>query len=238
VTDRLPGGGAPSGGWRVATVREIEHPTTRSVRLRMEVPDRVDHLPGQHYVIRLTADDGYVAQRSYSVASPPSDPQIEFWIERLEGGEVSGFLADGVEVGDKLDIRGPIGGWFVWDGATPAVCVAGGSGAVPLAAMLRHAQDVGRGELLRLAVSARTWGDVPYGDELVAAGAVVAITREPYGDRPAGRFTAAELMPLVRHDVTGFVCGSAAFADGASELLMSAGVPAERIRVERFGPSG
>lgn len=229
---------APTGAWRRATVRAVEHPSPRSVVLRMEVPDRIQHVPGQHYVIRLTADDGYVAQRSYSVASPPSAPLLEFWIERLDDGEVSTFLADGVEVGDELDVRGPIGGWFVWDAGRPAFGISGGSGAVPLVAMLRHAVDVGRPDLLRLAVSARTWADLPHGDELAAAGALIAITRGSHGDRPAGRLTAAELAPLIPPGATCYVCGSAGFAEGASELLMATGVPAERIRVERFGPSG
>ena len=99
----------------------------------------MDHLPGQHYVVRLTAPDGYVAQRSYSIASPPADPLVELFVERLDDGEVSGFLADVVQPGDELEVRGPIGGWFVWDGDSPAVGVAGGSGVVPLVAMLRHA---------------------------------------------------------------------------------------------------
>jgi ferredoxin-NADP reductase len=206
--------------------------------LRLEVPDRIDHLPGQHYVIRLTAEDGYVAQRSYSVASPPSDPLLEFYIERLDDGEVSTFLADVVEPGDELEVRGPIGGWFVWDASRGAFGMSGGSGAVPLVAMLRHAQDLGRTELLRLAVSARTWADLPYGDELAAAGALVAISREDYAGRPAARVRGEELAPVLPADGTCFICGSAAFAEAASELLMGAGVIAERIRIERFGPSG
>ena len=161
--------------------------------LRLEVANRVDHLPGQHYVIRLTADDGYVAQRSYSIASAPADPLVELWIERLEDGEVSGYLADVVEPGDELAVRGPIGGWFVWDGTTPAAGVGGGSGAVPLVAMLRHAADVGRPELLRLAVSARTLADLPYPDELAAAGALIALSRTDRDDRKAGRLTVDEL---------------------------------------------
>jgi ferredoxin-NADP reductase len=219
-------------------IRAVEHPTPKSVLLRLDVPDRLQHRPGQHYVIRLTAEDGYTAQRSYSVASAPSDPLVEFWIERLDDGEVSTFLADAVEVGDELEVRGPIGGWFTWDATAPAVGVAGGSGAVPFVAMLRHAGDVGKPELLRLAVTARTAEDVPYVDELRAAGALVAITREPYGARAAARLSVAELSVLVQPDVTGYVCGSAVFADAASELLMANGVPAERIRVERFGPTG
>ncbi len=238
MTERPITRAAPAGGWRRATVRAVEHPTPRAVVLRVEVPDRVDHLPGQHYVIRLTADDGYVAQRSYSVASPPSDPLLEFYIERLDDGEVSTFLADVVQVGDELDLRGPIGGWFVWDASAPAVGVTGGSGAVPLVAMLRHARDVGHADRLRLAVSARTWMDLPYGGELAAGGALLAVTREAYGERPAGRLTAAEVAGLGFDGATCYVCGSAPFAEAAGELLMAAGVPAERVRVERFGPSG
>ncbi|SDJ11530.1 Ferredoxin-NADP reductase [Frankineae bacterium MT45] len=236
---------APVGGWRMAVVREVSHPTERSVMLRLEVPDRVDHLPGQHYVIRLRADDGYVAQRSYSVSSAPSDPLLEFFIERLEDGEVSTFLADVVEVGDSLEIRGPIGGWFVWDAETDAIGLGGGSGVAPLIAMLRHANHLGRSERLRLAVSARTLATLPYADELVAAGALIAITREAYGDRAAGRLTAAEVAPLTSAASSPdgrqrefFICGSAPFAEATSSLLLGIDVPSEQVRVERFGPSG
>jgi ferredoxin-NADP reductase len=231
-------GTAPTGAWRRATVRSVEHPSPRAVVLRLEVPDRIDHLPGQHYVIRLTADDGYVAQRSYSVASPPSDPRLEFYIERLDDGEVSTFLADVVEVGDELDVRGPIGGWFVWNADQPALGVAGGSGAVPFVAMLRHATAVGRTELLRLAVSARTRLDLPFSDELIAAGALITLTREAYLDREAARVTGAELGTLAWPDGPCYVCGSASFAEAATDLLMDGGVDSARIRVERFGPSG
>ena len=234
-------GAAPTGAWRRATVRSVEHPNPRAVVLRLEVPDRIDHLPGQHYVIRLTADDGYVAQRSYSIASAPSDPLLEFYVERLDDGEVSGFLADVVEVGDELDIRGPIGGWFVWAADRPALGIAGGSGAVPFVAMLRHARDTGRAGLLQLAVAARTGLDLPYRDELMGAGAVIALSREPYGARAAARLghdDVAALVARIGPDDPCFVCGSAAFAEAAGELLMAAGVSAQRVRVERFGPSG
>jgi ferredoxin-NADP reductase len=209
------------------------------VVLRLEVPDRVDHWPGQHYVVRLTAEDGYRAQRSYSVASAPADPQIELYVERIADGEVSPYLADVLEVGDELEVRGPIGGWFVWTADTPAVGVAGGSGVVPLVAMLRHAGDVGRSELLRLGISARTLVELPYADELAKAGAMLALTREDLvGGRAAARITAADLEPLTEPDATYFVCGSAAFAEAASMLLLGLGVPADQVRVERFGPSG
>lgn len=206
--------------------------------LRLDLPDRIEHLPGQHYVIRLTAEDGYHAQRSYSVASAPSDPLLEFYIERLDDGEVSTFLADGVEVGDRLEVRGPIGGWFVWAGDTTALGIAGGSGAVPFVAMVRHARGIGRQERLRLVLSARTRLDVPYHDEFVAAGALVVLTREDGATRPAGRVTAGEIERSIWPDGPCLVCGSSAFADAATDLLLASGVATARIRVERFGPSG
>lgn len=204
----------------------------------MEVPDRIDHLPGQHYVIRLTADDGYVASRSYSLSSAPSDPLIEMYIERLVDGEVSGYLAAGVVPGDVLEVRGPIGGWFVWDGTVPAVGIGGGTGVAPLVAMLRHARDLDSTDLLRVAGSSGTRAGLPYADELSAADAVIALTREdsPLG-RPSGRLAAAELAPLVAADTTYFLCGSAGFTEAVSEMLMSLQVPTEAVRVERFGPS-
>ena len=230
---------APTGAWRRAVVREVAHPSPAAVRLRLEVPDRIDHLPGQHYVVRLRADDGYVAQRSYSLASPPADPLIELYVARLDDGEVSSYLADVVEPGDELEVRGPIGGWFVWNASAPALGVAGGSGVVPLVAMLRHARVVGRTELLRLAISARTPADLPYADELLAGGAVTAFSRfaVPNG-RAAGRLRPDDLAPLVRPDATTFVCGSSGFAEAASGLLVGLGVAPTAIRVERFGPTG
>jgi ferredoxin-NADP reductase len=209
------------------------------VTLRLAVPDRVDHWPGQHYVVRLTAEDGYTAQRSYSVASAPSDPLVELYVERIADGEVSPYLADILEVGDELEVRGPIGGWFVWTAESPAVGIAGGSGVVPLVAMLRHAGNVGREELLSLGISSRTLVELPYADELAEAGAMIALTREDVvGGRAAARITLADLEPLIKPDATYFVCGSAAFAEAASMLLLDLGVRTEMIRVERFGPSG
>ena len=125
----------------------------------MRLPSAVDFLAGQHVVVRLTAPDGYTAQRSYSVASAPDgSDEIELTVELLEGGEVSGFLHDVVEVGDELELRGPLGGFFVWDGTTPALLIGGGSGIVPLMAMLRLARRSGRSELVRVVVSARSPG--------------------------------------------------------------------------------
>jgi ferredoxin-NADP reductase len=234
----LGGKRAPAGGWRTATVTTVRHPTPRAVELRLDVPDRVNHLSGQHYVIRLTAEDGYRAQRSYSIASAPEDPQVEFYIERLDDGEVSPFLADVVAPGDTLEVRGPIGGWLVWEGETPALLVGGGSGVVPFLAMLRHARRHGRTDLLHIAVSSRTLVELPYAMELMDAGALIVLTREPYGDRAAARLMAEELRALSRPGETAYVCGSARFAEAASQLLIDVGVPASDIRVERFGPSG
>jgi ferredoxin-NADP reductase len=229
---------APTGAWRTATVAGVRRPLQRSVELRLDVHDRIDHVPGQHYVVRLTAEDGYTAQRSYSVASAPEDPLVELFIERLDDGEVSTFLADVVEPGDELEVRGPIGGWFVWDGQTPALLVGGGYGVVPFLAMLRHARAIGRADLLRIVVSSRTLAELPYGGELAEAGALIVTTREPHGDRPAGRLTAGELVPRWEPGRTAYVCGSASFAESASRTLVDLGVPAADIRVERFGPSG
>jgi ferredoxin-NADP reductase len=208
--------------------------------LRLEVDDRVEHLAGQRYVVRLSAPDGYTAQRSYSVASPPSDPLCEFFVEQLDNGEVSTYLAEDAMVGDVLDVRGPIGGWFVWDGTSPAVGIAGGTGVVPLVAMLRHAVALGRGDLLHLVVSARTLAELPYADELIAAGAFIALTREAGpGGRPAGRLNPTEIASYMDPQSTWFVCGSASFAESVStHLVDDAGVDAGSIRVERFGPSG
>jgi ferredoxin-NADP reductase len=135
-------------------------------------------------------------------------------------------------------VRGPIGGWFVWDGGTPALLVAGGTGVVPFIAMLRHARASGRPDLLRIVVSSRTMAELPYAEELLEAGALVVLTREAHGIRPAGRLTAGELVPLWEPGQTAYVCGSASFAESASRTLVDLGFPTTDIRVERFGPSG
>ena len=229
---------APSGGWRTATVAGVRRPKPRSVELRLDVVDRVDHLPGQHYVVRLTAPDGYTAQRSYSIASPPGDPLIELFVERLPDGEVSTHLADVVEPGDVLEVRGPIGGWFVWDGTTPALLLGGGFGVVPFLSMLRTAQALGSTDLLRIAAAGRTLSHLPYSDELIEAGALIALSLVPYGIRPAGRLTPQDLVPLWEPGQTSYVCGSASFAQGVTDLLVGMGVPPTSIRIEQFGPTG
>jgi ferredoxin-NADP reductase len=203
------------------------------------VPGRLDHLPGQHYVVRLTAPDGYTASRSYSIASPTQEPLLEVYVEGLPDGEVSGYLTEVAAPGDTFEVRGPIGGWFVWTGDQVALAIGGGSGVAPLLAMARHARLTGQGDRLRLVAAARTWAELPYGDELAAAGATVALSREPApGGRPAGRLRPADLAPLVGGAEVVLVCGSARFAETISEHLMSLAVDPSRVRVERFGPTG
>jgi ferredoxin-NADP reductase len=223
--------------WQVATVVAIrdETPSARTFRFRLPAPH--EHLPGQHYAVRLTAPDGYTATRSYSVASAP-DPtgEIELTVEKLPGGEVSEFLHDIVVVGDEIEMRGPIGNWFAWRGDAPALLVGGGSGVVPLMAMLRAARAAGRPDLLRLVVAARSPAELYYADELPGPEVTVTYSRatSPYG-RAAGRLTEADLAPHVRGGEDVYVCGSPPFCDATTYLLTQVGVPVDAIRVERFG---
>ena len=225
----------------MATVVDRRPETSRATTFRLRLDAPLGQRAGQHVVVRLTAPDGYTAQRSYSVASPPDDGiEFELTVERLEGGEVSMFLHDVVEPGDELDVRGPIGGWFAWDGATPALLVGGGSGVVPLMAMLRLARRTSRADLLRLVVSARSPDLLFYADELPGPETTVVFTRSvpPGHERAPGRLVMDDVPLPIADDVTAYICGSAGFAEAASTVLLDAGVPAERIRVERFGPTG
>ena len=226
--------------WRTAAVLDVRPETPTAVTLRLDLDEPLRHRAGQHVVVRLTAPDGYTAQRSYSIASPPDDGTVfELTVERLATGEVSPFLHDVVEPGDELEVRGPIGGWFVWDGDSPALLVGGGSGVVPLMAMLRHARRTGAERLLKFVVSVRTPDDLYYGDELLGPATTIIYTRiAPAGaTRTLGRLTVDDLGTIDERSNV-YVCGSARFADGASTVLLDAGVPAERIRIERFGPTG
>jgi ferredoxin-NADP reductase len=227
--------------WQPAEVVGITDETKRAKTFRLRLSDPQPHLAGQHYVVRLTAPDGYTASRSYSVASAPDDPaEIELTVERLPDGEVSTFLHDELRVGDELEVRGPIGGWFVWDGASPATLIGGGSGVVPLMAMLRLARLQARPELVHLLVSVRAPEDLLFADELGGDGATVVYTRAapPATVRPVGRLTSADLAAVLLPGATVYVCGSSGFADRVTDLLGQNGVPADRIRVERFGPTG
>jgi ferredoxin-NADP reductase len=227
--------------WRPASVVEIRTETARAKTFRLRIDEPSEHVAGQHYVVRLTAPDGYSASRSYSVASAPDgSDEFEITVERLMEGEVSTFLHDEVQVGDELDVRGPIGGWFVWPGDTPAILVGGGSGVVPLMAMLRLARRAGTTALVRLVVSVRSPDDLYYASEIPGPETTIIYTRAapPAAPRPVGRLTTDDLIPALRPDATAYVCGSSGFADAASEALMDAGAPVDRIRVERFGPTG
>jgi ferredoxin-NADP reductase len=227
--------------WQVATVVAIRDETATAKTFRLRLPAPSTHRAGQHYVLRLTAPDGYTASRSYSVATAPDGrDEIELTVERLPGGEVSEFLHDVAEPGDELEVRGPIGGWFVWDADAPALLLGGGSGVVPLMAMLRLARAQGVSDLLRIVVSARTPDTLYYADELPGPETTVVYTRaaSPETGRPMGRIGADDIAPLLSPDVTVYVCGSSPFADAASHLAVALGVLVHRVRVERFGPSG
>ncbi len=232
---------AASSGWQNAQVVgiSVETPTAKTYRFALERPS--GHRAGQHFVVRLTAPDGYSTSRSYSVASPPDDTnEIELTIERLEGGEVSTFLHDDLVVGDDIDVRGPIGGWFVWNGDTRALLVGGGSGVVPLMAMLRLARRDEHRDLVHLVVSVRTPNDLYYAREIAGPETTIVYSREAPAvyPRAAGRLAPADVPTAFLTGTTAYVCGSPAFADTASNLLVELGVPAPQIRVERFGPSG
>lgn len=228
--------------WSTATVTEVDRPDGRLARVRLDVADRVDHLPGQHYVVRLRAPDDYTAQRSYSIASDPADPQVELMVERMPDGEVSGHLHDVLEPGDVLEVRGPLGGThFTWSGEATAVAVGGGSGIVPIVSMLRYAVREGLADRLRVVAVARTLDELPYAEELLAAGAFVALTRENLGSRVAAPPYPEEVRDLVDLPTPAeraYVCGSVGFASFATRLLGEAGMRASEIRVEQFGATG
>ena len=194
--------------WQTATVRSVDRPSDRLVMLQLQLSHRQPQLAGQHFVVRLTADDGYTASRSYSVASRPDAEMVELCVERLADGEVSGYLYEGVEPGDQLEVRGPIGGWFVWDGSCRAVAIGGGTGVVPLVAMLRQATASGCLDRLRFAASARSAADLPYLYELKAAGATIALT-----GAGGARLDVDDLRPLIADAQLAFVCGSTSFAE-------------------------
>jgi ferredoxin-NADP reductase len=245
----VPGTGAGSGAappvqpWQRATVLALRDETARAKSIRLGLAAPLEYLAGQHVVVRLTAPDGYRAQRSYSIASAPDgSSELELTVERLEGGEVSTFLHDELAVGDELELRGPIGGFFVWRAETPALLVGGGSGVVPLMAMLRLGRRLGRSSLVRLVVSVRSPADLYYASELPGPESTVVYTRAaPTGlqaARALGHLRAEDLAAVLLEGATAYVCGSAVFADVASRLLLEIGVEPASIRVERFGPTG
>jgi ferredoxin-NADP reductase len=230
------------GRWQIGTVSAIKRETPRVKSFRIALPMWMPHLPGQHYDVRLTAPDGYRAQRSYSVASTPLDEgEIELTIDRLEDGEVSPYFHDVVMEGDQVEVRGPFTSYFVWRGESPVLLVGGGSGVVPLMAMLRHRRRAMPDVPMCLIYSVREADDVIYADEL-GNDAVLTFTRSaPDGwQGHTGRLDQeliSEHAPPFRAGVA-FLCGTNGFVETASQLLLHAGLPPQQIRTERFGPTG
>ncbi|GHE64963.1 oxidoreductase [Streptomyces longispororuber] len=220
--------------WQQGLITEIRQETHAAATFRLKVPDWQGHLPGQHLMLRLTAPDGYVAQRHYSLASAPDGSgEIELTLDHVPGGEVSGHLHTVARVGDTVEVRGPLSGFFAWPGDRPALLLGAGSGVVPLMSMVRHHRRAGLTVPLRLIVSARTRADLIYADEYGAETEVVLTRAE-------GRLTARHLAPhLGAGQPDGgweaYVCGSNGFAEHASRLLVEGGQPVDRIRIERFG---
>jgi ferredoxin-NADP reductase len=228
------------GRWQIATVSAVKQETPRVKSFRLALPMWMAHLPGQHYDVRLTAPDGYRAQRSYSVASSPLDAgEIELTIDRLDEGEVSAYFHDVVEEGDQVEVRGPFASYFVWDGEQPALLVGGGSGVVPLMAMLRHRRRTAPELAMRLVYSVRGPAEVIYKDEL-GDEAVLTYTREapPGWAGHTGRVDAEMIAAAAPGHEVAFVCGSNGFVETASGLLLETGLAARQIRTERFGPTG
>ena len=235
VTQRAPG------MWQIGTVISIREETPRVKSFRIALPMWMPHLPGQHYDVRLTADDGYSAQRSYSIASSPLDEgEVELTIDRLDDGEVSPYFHDVVVEGDQVEVRGPFAAYFVWRGEAPALLVGGGSGVVPLMAMLRHRRRTMPELPMRLIYSVRSARDVIYAGELGDDALLTFTGDPPQGWRGrTGRIDAQ----LIAEAVVGgtriaFVCGTNGFVETASSLLLEAGLEPGQIRTERFGPTG
>jgi ferredoxin-NADP reductase len=220
-------------------VSAIRDETPRARSYRLEVPMWMPHLPGQHYDVRLTAPDGYQAQRSYSIASSPIDAgAIELTIDCLADGEVSPYFHEVVEVGDQVEVRGPFASYFVWRGdePQPILLVGGGSGVVPLMAMLRHNRRSGAAADLRLVYSVRSPADLFYADEL-GDETTITYTRQP-PDGWSGHTGRIDAELLAGDARTAYVCGSNPFVEAAADLLLGIGVRPAGIRTERFGATG
>ena len=241
--------------WQVATVVQLRDETRRARTLVLDVPQWPGHRAGQHVDVRLVAEDGYQAQRSYSVASPPEDATLALTVERLDDGEVSPYLCGILGVGDGVEVRGPIGGYFVWDitQGGPLLLVAGGSGIVPLMAMLRHyahADALARERVpVRLLYSARTWDDVIYREELkrLADSTGVRVTFTLTRDAPTEWSSYRRRIDRAMLDAVSwpadempraFVCGPTPLVESVATLLVELGHDAARVRTERFGPTG
>jgi ferredoxin-NADP reductase len=239
--------------WQAGTLTAIRTETPQTKSFTFALPKWMAHRPGQHYDVRLTAPDGYQTQRSYSIASPPERlREIDLTVERIADGEVSPYLHDVLMRGDQLEVRGPIGGYFVWDVSLggPLLLVAGGSGVVPLMAMLRHRAAQHSTVPARMLYSSRTADDVIYRDELnsmAAAGhafeAFYTYTRQPppgwtgYRRRIDARMLAEVIKPFDKRARV-YVCGPTLLVEAVANALVQMELPIEQIRTERFGPTG
>jgi ferredoxin-NADP reductase len=239
--------------WQIATVTAIRRETPRVKTFTFALPDWEPHRPGQHYDLRFTAADGYQAQRSYSVASPPEQRgEIELTVDRIEDGEVSTYMHDVLVPGDLVEMRGPIGGYFVWDVSRggPLLLVAGGSGVVPLMAMLRHRAATHSAIPARLLYSVRTPEDAIYADELKRLAAahdglevIYTFTRsQPPGwtgyARRIDRAMLREVAAPPGNSVLVYVCGPTLLVEAVAQALVEIGIPPTRVLTERFGPTG
>jgi ferredoxin-NADP reductase len=236
----------PGTEWRSAQIAEVVRETPRAATLKLDVAGWNGHRAGQHVDVRLTADDGYRAQRSYSIASAPEDG-LEITVERLDDGEVSPWMVDEARPGDSFEVRGPFGGWFVWqaDQGGPLLLVAGGSGLVPLMSMLRHRRRAHSQAEVRLLVSARDPDDVLYAGELATVGAELVFTytrRAPDGWQGYTRRVDVEMLAAVAYapdrGARTYVCGPTAFVETVADDLVALGHDAANIRTERFGATG
>ena len=239
--------------WQIGTVTALTPETPRVKTITLGLPAWMQHRAGQHYDVRLTAPDGYQAERSYSVASAPERTgAIDLTVERLDDGEVSPYLDDEVTVGDQIEVRGPIGGYFVWEARLggPLLLIAGGSGIVPLMAMLRHRAIAGSLVSTRLLYSSSTPGDVIYRTELEhlsSAGTGLEIIHTFTRSQPPGWTGYArridtqmlrEVASPLGASLLAFICGPTLFVETAAGALVDLSIPPERIRTERFGPTG
>ena len=236
--------------WTVGTVTATVLETPRTVTVRVDVPDWPGHRAGQHVDLRLTAEDGYQAQRSYSIASPPDGTRVELTVERLEDGEVSPYLTDELRPGDQIELRGPVGGYFVWEPRQggPLLLVAGGSGVAPLMAMIRLRADAGSDADTRLLFSSRSWEDIIYRDELerLEGGGlrvVHTLTRSHPVDwtgyaRRVDAEMLAEVGPAATERPRVYVCGPTPFVEAVAQALVQLGHEPHIVKTERFGPTG
>jgi len=234
--------------WETATVASVADETARVRTISLSVPDWAGHRAGQHIDVRLTAEDGYQAEREYSIASAPGEP-VSITVERLEDGEVSPYLTEELRVGDELELRGPVGGYFVWDVADggPLLLLAGGSGVVPLRAILRHRERVGSTVPVRLLYSSRSLADVIYRSELDQPSEGVTVIHTLTRQQPPGwtgyarrvdQQMIAEVAWPAADGPLAYACGPTSFVEGVASDLVAFGYPPRRIRTERFGATG